>query len=191
LQTVTDFKSSIQSSVSDQGSTYLAQMQRLALDASLVELRLSQPWKQQIYRTIALQIRGINQELETHLALCQHCFHPHQRLAVQIFATPFAQHLNIDALCNLKTDPITILIDVGRIVREDWLCAIAHEYAHAQVGIAGHHQAFLETLTHLCLGLGLTPPPPSGLPESELRNWPPCQPTADPLAFWLGESNQW
>jgi len=187
LQTVTDFQSSIQSSASEQGSAYLAKMQRLALDASLVELSVSQEWKQQIDRTIALRIRAINQELETHLALCQNCFHPPRRLAIQIFATPFAQHLKIDALCNLKTEPITILIDVGRIVREDWLCAIAHEYAHAQVGIAGHHQAFLETLTHLCLGLGLTPPPPGGLSESELRNWPPCQPTRDALAFWLGE----
>ncbi|WP_216086650.1 hypothetical protein [Halothece sp. PCC 7418] len=185
---MSDFNSSLQSSVSEQGKAYLAKMEGLALDPSLVDLRLSPQWQEQIYGAIALQISTINEELESHLTLCQQCFHPPQRLAVQVFAVPFAQHLNIDALCNLKTNPITILIDVGRIVREDWLCAIAHEYAHAQVGVPGHHQAFLKTLTHLCLGLGLTPPPPSGLPESELRNWPPCQPTTDPLAFWLGES---
>lgn len=188
---MSDFNSFLQASASEQGRAYLLKMQRLALEPSLVELRVSGLSEEQIYRAIALRIQGINQELATHLALCQNCFHPHQQLAVAIFATPFAQHLKIDALCNLKTNPITILIDVGRIVREDWLCAIAHEYAHAQVGVPGHHQAFLETLTHLCLGLGLTSPPPNGLPESELRNWPPCQPTTDPLAFWLGESNQW
>ena len=164
-------------------------MQRLALTPSLVELRVSGSGEDQIYRAIAQRIQEINQELAANLNLCQNCFHPHQHLAVDIFATPFAQHLQIDGVCNLKTNPITILIDVGRIVREDWLGAIAHEYAHAQVGVPGHHQAFLETLTHLCLGLGLTPPPPSGLPESDLRNWPPCQPTPDPLAFWLGEAN--
>lgn len=164
----------------------MQKMQRLALDPTLVELRVSTAYKQQICCAIALQIAQINQELETYLSWCQQCFYPQQRLNVQIFAVPFAQHLDIDGLCNPHTEPITILIDVGRIVRQDWLSAIAHEYAHAQVGTPGHHQAFLKTLTHLCLGLGLTPPPPEGLPESQLRNWPPCQPVADPLAFWLG-----
>lgn len=160
-------------------------MQRLALAPNLVAFPSF--WQQQIWKTIELYLDDINGELETHLSRCQQCFYPQQRLSIQIFATPFAPHLKIDGLCNLNTEPITILIDVGRIKREDWLGAVAHEYAHAQVGVAGHHQTFLETLTHLCLGLGLPSPPPKGLAEEELRNWPPCEPTRDPLAFWLGE----
>lgn len=169
----------------EQGRAYLAQMQRLALEPSLVNLSVSEQWEVKICCAIAQKVPQINQELATYLDRCQQCFYSQQRLKVQIFATPFAQHLNIDGLCNLQTQPITILIDVGRIVPQDWLSAVAHEYAHAQVGLAGHHPAFLKTLTHLCLGLGLTPPPPKGLPESQLRNWPPCEPTSDPLAFWL------
>lgn len=185
MQTVSDFNSFLPSSGDQEGKAYLQKMQRLALDSNLVQLRVSTEQKEAIYSAIALKIPKINRELETYLWVCQQCFYPQQRLAIQIFATPFAQHLNIDGLCNVNTQPITILIDVGRIVPQDWLAAVAHEYAHAQVGVPGHHQAFLETLTHLCLGLGLTPPPPNGLPEAQLRNWPPCQPTADPLAFWL------
>ena len=183
---MTDFPFSPLSSDYEQGKAYLQKMQYLALDSRLVDLRLPITWEGQICRAIAHRISEINQELETHLARCQECFYPEQRLNIQIFATPFARHLNIDGFCNLKTQPITILIDVGRIVYQDWLCAVAHEYAHAQVGVAGHHDTFLEILTHLCLGLGLTPPPPNGLREAQLRKWPPCQPTADPLAFWLG-----
>ncbi|MFP4134428.1 MAG: hypothetical protein ACLFQP_08090 [Halothece sp.] len=182
---MTDFPFSLSSSDAEQGKAYLQKMQQLALDPSLVDLRLPLEWEQRVYRAIAQRISTINQELEGHLCCCQQCFYPEQRLTLQIFATPLAQHLNIDGFCNLKIQPVTILIDVGRIVYSDWLCAVAHEYAHAQVGVAGHHDTFLEILTHLCLGLGLPPPPPHGLQEAQLRNWPPCQPTADPLAFWL------
>jgi hypothetical protein len=182
---VNDFQQSTQCSMVEEGKAYLQKMEHLALDPSLVRLSVNAEWEQQICRAIALRIEEINQELATHLSYCQQCFYSQQRLPIQIFATPFAGHLNIDGLCNLKAKPITILIDVGRIVPQDWLGAVAHEYAHAQVGVAGHHQAFLETLTHLCLGLGLTPPP-NGVPEAKLRNWPPCQPTADPLRFWVG-----
>ncbi len=178
---MTDFSFSPLSSDYERGKAYWQQMQTLALDPSLVALRLPSAWEEQICCAIAQRIATINQELEAHLSRCQQCFYPEQRLNIQIFATPFARHLNIDGLCNVKRQPITILIDVGRIVYADWLCAVVHEYAHAQVGVAGHHDTFLETLTHLCLGLGLTPPPSKTLSEA----WPPCRPTADPLAFWL------
>jgi hypothetical protein len=52
----------------------------------------------------------------------------------QIFAAPLAQAFGLDALCNLQTDPISILIDVGRVMPEDWLLVVAHEYAHAHAG---------------------------------------------------------
>lgn len=168
-----------------QGRGYLKQMQHLAFDPSLVELRVSQQWEEQICRTIGRKIASINENLVSLLDRCQNCFYPEQRLPIQIFATPFAPHLKIDALCNLEEKPITILIDVGRIIQPHWLNAVAHEYAHAQIGIAGHHPAFCSILTHLCLGLALPSPPPQGLSESQLQNWPPCQPTPDPLQFWL------
>ncbi|MFB6274795.1 MAG: hypothetical protein ABEI32_01445 [Halothece sp.] len=182
---MSNFNLSAPSWTPEQGKVYLQKMQALALEPSLVQLQLDAEQERQLCSAIAPRIAQINQELAAYLLQCQQCFYPQQRLSIQIFAAPFAQHLNIDGLCNLNTDPITILIDVGRMIPQHWLCAIAHEYTHAQVGMAGHHQAFRKTLTHLCLGLGLTPPP-HDLPESDLRKWPPCQPTSDPLAFWLG-----
>ncbi len=169
----------------EQGKAYCRRMASLVLDPQLVELRLPAKDKERLYCAIAQRISEINQELATHLGHCQQCFYPQQQLSLQIFAVPFAPHLNIDGLCNLNTQPMTILIDVGRMVRRDWLAAVVHEYAHAQTGEKGHHDRFFQNLTHLCLGLGLTPPSPNL--TSELQHWPPCQPTRDPLAFWLGD----
>jgi len=169
----------------EQGKAYCRRMQSLAPDPKLVEWSLPPQQQEHLYCAIARHISGINQQLATHLWHCQQCFYSQKRLSLQIFAVPFAQHLNIDGLCNLTTNPMTILIDVGRIIRQDWLAAVVHEYAHAQTGRQGHNGIFLDNLTHLCLGLGLTPPPPNGLSPSQLQYWPPCQPTAHPLAFWL------
>lgn len=139
---------------------------------------------------IGRHIEGINAELSDCLQSCHDCFHPWQRRPMQVFAVPLAPTLRIDGFCNLQTKPVTLLVDVGRVVPEDWLALVAHEYAHAQVGAPGHDQDFVKILEHLCLGLGFAPPP-AGLSTQELlRSWPQCRPTKDPLAFWHGQSEE-
>jgi len=106
---------------------------------------------------------------------------------IQIFATPLAQSFGIDGFCNLQTDPISVLIDVGRVVPENWLRLVAHEYAHAHAGSPGHHQRFAQSLAHLCLGLEIAPPLCQLDQEDSLRFYPDCLATHDPLAFWQGK----
>ncbi len=107
---------------------------------------------------------------------------------MQIFAAPLAESFGIDGLCNLQTQPVTLLIDVGRVIPEDWLALVAHEYAHAHAGSPGHHQEFANILTHLCLGLGLGPLAVwQSAMETNLKSYPNCHPTSDPLAFWRGQ----
>ncbi len=138
---------------------------------------------------IGIHIEQVNQILAVHLQACHACFHAGQQPRLQIFAAPLAQSFAIEALCNFNTDPMTLLIDVGRVVPTDWLGLVVHEYAHAHAGSPGHHQAFAAALTHLCLGLAIAPPAIQPGQEESLRFYPHCRPTGDPLAFWRGESN--
>ncbi len=140
---------------------------------------------------IGQHIDAINAELYRHLMACYGCFYAQNRPSIQVLAAPLSSGWGIDAQCNILAQPITILIDVGRVAHQDWLAIVAHEYAHAQVGHPGHNQEFLAILVHLCLGLGLEPPhhPPGLSPaalEAELRSWPYCHSLGDPLAFWRG-----
>lgn len=136
---------------------------------------------------IGQHIDAINRDLQLHLNQCHGCFDTHDRPSIQILAVPLASSLGLDGLCNLTTQPITILVDIGRLHPEDWLALIAHEYIHAYLGRAGHDQRFATVLSYLCIGLGLEPPPPGKDTPSYLAVWPPCTRTLDPLAFWRGE----
>jgi hypothetical protein len=54
------------------------------------------------------------------------------------------------------------------------------------VGSPGHDVQFHQELTHLCLGLGLLPPPLiSG--KADLERWPPYRATTNSTALWLGK----
>jgi hypothetical protein len=139
---------------------------------------------------IGERIDAVNAHLCAHLQACHACFHPWEQRPLQIFAAPLAQSYGIDGLCNLQTNPITILIDVGRVVPEDWLRLVAHEYAHAHAGSPGHHQQFARSLAHLCLGLQIAPPLGQPHREDSLRFYPHCCSTQDPLAFWQGGSER-
>lgn len=138
---------------------------------------------------IGQHIEAVNAQLAAHLQACNDCVHPEEQPTLQIFAAPLASSFQVAALCNFQTSPLTLLIDVGQVVTEDWLWLVVHEYAHAHAGSPGHHTAYGRSLTHLCLGLGI-PPPPDPKHEATLRIYPPCRGTADPLAFWRGESTQ-
>ncbi len=169
------------------GLEYLHWVQKFALEPRMVDVMDNVRDRIPVCTWIGENIDTVNAELNLYLQLCHECFYPHERKHIQIFAVPLAQFLGIDGFCNILNDPITILIDVGRTAREDWLSIVVHEYAHAHLGEFGHNHNFAQVLWHLCLGLGLEPPNWEPDKEYELRSWPNCRPNLDPLAFWRGQ----
>lgn len=140
---------------------------------------------------IGEHIEAVNTQLNVYLQACHNCFHPWEQPAVQVFAAPLAQSFGLDALCNFQTHPLTVLIDVGRVHPKDWLLLVVHEYAHAHAGSPGHHQQFARSLSHLCLGLEIALPSDQPDMADNLRFYPRCLPTQDPLAFWQGRGANW
>lgn len=181
------------------GHEYLRVVQTYALEPAMVNIGDSyslwenkaitfQDHQRKICTWIGNNILQINTQLQAYLQACHDCFHPQERQHIKIFAAPLAQSFGIDGLCNISTKPIVILIDVGRVAPDDWLSLVAHEYAHAHLGNSGHNQKFADVLQHLCLGLDLEPPTIGDTIELNLRTWPYCQPTQNPLTFWMGEA---
>ncbi|MBO3461830.1 hypothetical protein G7B40_005825 [Aetokthonos hydrillicola Thurmond2011] len=173
------------------GCEYLLMVQRLALEPKMVDVMDNLRDRIPICTFVGENIQKINNLLNTHLQACHECFHPQERKTMQIFAVPLAQPFGLDGICNIFTTPITIFVDVGRVVPENWLHVVAHEYAHAHLGESGHSQRFGSVLSHLCLGLGLEPPCWEIGKEVSLRSWPYCESTKDPLEFWLGSQRVW
>lgn len=168
------------------GLDYLYGVRSLAMDAGVIDAVDDIDHRTPLCAWIGKHIDGVNQQLDIYLQACHSCFHLWEQPVVQIFAAPLAQSLGIDGLCNLQTHPITILIDVGRVVPADWLLLVVHEYAHAHAGSPGHHEKFARSLSHLCLGMGIAPP--ESEITSHLQFYPHCRPTPNPWAFWRGES---
>ncbi|MBD2464355.1 hypothetical protein H6G89_25450 [Oscillatoria sp. FACHB-1407] len=169
------------------GLDYLYGVRSLALEPEMVDLVYDLEHRIPICAWIAHNIDAVNAQLNRYLQLCHACFHAWEQPTLQIFAAPLAQAFGLDAVCNFQVYPISILIDVGRVMPRDWLSVVAHEYAHAHAGYPGHHEQFARSLTHLCLGLALPAPVYQAGNEDVLRFHPPCIPTSDPLAFWRGE----
>jgi hypothetical protein len=169
------------------GLDYLYGVRSLAIDSEMIDAVYDLEHRIPLCTWIGKHIDAVNRELEGYLQVCHDCFHSWEQPEIQIFAAPIAQSFGIDGLCNLQTNPITILIDVGRVVPADWLLLVVHEYAHGHVGFPGHHEQFARSLAHICLGLGIAPPPRESGMESQLRFYPDCRPTQNPLAFWRGE----
>jgi hypothetical protein len=167
-----------------QGLEYLHAMQELALDPAMIG-GLQGPLHPAIASWVGAHYPDWNAQLQSLLQACQECFHPHARPSVQVFAVPLAAAFGLDGLCNHRTVPMTILVDLGRVVPTHWLRLVAHEYAHALVGKPGHDAAFVQALAQLCLGLGLEAPPPDA---ARWNHWPPCSLAPDPLVFWRGPS---
>ena len=167
------------------GLDYLYVMRGLALDPEMVDLMFDLNTRSPICTWIGDRVDQVNASLQECLQTCHHCFHTADQPTIQIFAVPLASCFGIDGLCNLSTTPITLLIDVGRVMPQDWLALVVHEYAHAYAGSPGHHSGFARSLAHLCLALAIADPPTT---EDQLRVYPPYRSTSDPLAFWQGES---
>ncbi|WP_236144488.1 hypothetical protein [Nostoc sp. CMAA1605] len=170
------------------GLDYLYGIRGLALDSEMIDVVYDMNNRIPICAWIGQHIDRVNRQLENYLQACHDCFHPWEQPTVQIFAAPLAQRFGVDGFCNLKTNPMTILIDVGRVLPADWLLLVVHEYAHAHAGLPGHHEKFARSLTHLCLGLGIAPPAWQSGMDYHLRFYPHCRATPNPLAFWRGES---
>lgn len=145
-------------------------------------------WPDQAHVWMDANLDRINAILNQHLIACQDCFFPENRVPVMILAAPIQPELGIDAFCNVRVDPATIVVDVGRIVPEDWLKVVAHEYAHAVIGSSGHSPRYAAVLQHLGLGLGFELPPMLFPSERDLQGLPGCRSTLDPIRFWRGES---
>lgn len=171
------------------GLDYLYGLRSLALDPEMIDVIYDLDSRISLCGWISENIDAINYYLDRCLQVCHDCFHPWEQPAVQIFAAPIAQSFGINALCNLQTDPITILVDIGRVMPEDWLLLVVHEYAHAHAGSPGHHEHYARSLAHLCLGLGIAPPMDQC--EDTLRFHPDCLPTRNPLSTWRGEAGDW
>ena len=169
------------------GLDYLYGVRSLALAPEMVDLVHDPQHRLRICTWIGENIDAVNAQLNVHLQACHACFQPSEQRSLQVFAAPLAQSFGIDGLCNLQTQPIVLLIDVGRVVPDHWLRLVAHEYAHARVGSPGHHSQFAQSLAHLCLSLGIALPPDWLDREERLKFYPACQPTVDPLAFWQGK----
>ncbi|MBD2529252.1 hypothetical protein H6G97_06565 [Nostoc flagelliforme FACHB-838] len=172
------------------GRDYLHLVQGLALEPGMVDVFDNLRDRIPICTWIGENINTINAQINTYLGLCHECFHPQERRHIQIFAVPIAQSFGIDGLCNILINPITILVDVGRVAPRDWFGVVVHEYAHAHLGDFGHNEQFANILSHLCLGLGLEPPYWEAGMEATLRSWPHCKSTIDPLEFWIGQGSR-
>lgn len=174
------------------GWEYLDRLRQLSPEPGMIELSDDISDRIRICTWIGDRIDGINLELRDCLEACHQCFPPADRQNIQIFAAPLADRFGIDGLCNILLDPIAIFIDVGRVAPADWLSLVVHEYAHAHLKSPGHDRRFWTVLTHLCLGIGFAPPVWSSEMDrlaiaAQLRNWPHCTPTPNPLAFWQGK----
>jgi hypothetical protein len=169
----------------DRALQYLQFVQGFELESGMVNLFLRE--KDVVYPRLLDRIDWLNYQMRLHLQACQDCLFSENQRSVQILAAPLEPRLHIDGFCDIRANPITIVVDPGRIDSQDWLGLVVHEYAHAVTGTVGHGPKFAAILQHLCLGLGLMATHPDLLTEQQLCSYPPCRQTADPLAFWLSQ----
>jgi hypothetical protein len=163
-------------------SDYLQQLRRFELEPGMIDRRGIDQTDADV--RLMATIAHSNRILGQHLIACQDCFYPTNRRAVQVWAAPIHPDFKIDAFCNIRVDPATIVFDVGRVVAADWLKVVAHEYAHAIVGESGHSPRYAAILQHLCLGLGFDVLPVAAWGEADLQVFPACRAAIDPRQFW-------
>lgn len=161
-------------------------MRSLALDPDVIDFVHSPALRKPVCIWVGSHIDAINAQLQVLLQGCQDCFHPWQQPPVQIFAAPFASQFRVDGVCNLQTQPISILIDVGRVLPHDWLALVVHEYAHAHLGVPGHHPDFVQILSHLCLALDLPFADNTVSHDPRWCSFPPYRSNPHPDQFWSG-----
>jgi hypothetical protein len=172
------------------GLDYLHGLRSLAIDPDMIDIIHDPAHRIPVATWIGSNIDRINTELQALVQACDDCCYATSQPQIQVWAAPLATSYNICGLCNLQTNPTTLLVDLGRVVPADWLALVVHEYAHAQAGSPGHHQDFSIALNHLCRGLSLPLPNIEPGQEDRLRLYPACQIVTDSLSWWQGQSNQ-
>ena len=168
------------------GLDYLYGLRSLAIEPDMIEVMHDPMHRAPVATWIGNHIDAVNAQLQALVQACHDCFHPTAQPPIQIWAAPLAQSYKICGLCNLEKHPIAILVDVGRVIEQDWLALVVHEYAHAQVGSPGHHQDFAAALIHLCRGLAIDLPTATSDQDDFFRLYPACQMTANALSWWQG-----
>jgi hypothetical protein len=171
------------------GLDYLYGLRSLAIDPDMIDIMHHPDHRIPVATWIGSNIDRINTELATLVQACADCCYESDQPQLQAWAAPLAQSYNICGLCNLQTKPTTLLIDLGRIARSDWLALVVHEYAHAQAGSPGHHQDFATALVRLCRGLSLPLPAIEPGEEDNLRLHPACQIVTDSWSWWQGRES--
>lgn len=171
------------------GLDYLYGLRGLAIDPDMIDIMHDPALRVPVATWIGANIDRINAELQTLVQTCADCCHESDRPQLQAWAAPLAQSYHICGLCNLQTEPTTLLVDLGRVARSDWLALVVHEYAHAQAGSPGHHQDFAAALQHLCRGLSLPLPAIEPDKEDDLRLYPACHIVSDSWSWWQGQDH--
>lgn len=166
------------------GLDYLYGLRRLAIEPEMIDVMHDPVRRVPVATWIGNHIDRINIELQNLIKACNDCYYASDRPQIQAWAAPLAQSYKICGLCNLRTQPITLLVDLGRVAPSDWLALVVHEYAHAQAGTPGHHQDFAIALSHLCRGLSLSLPAIEPGEEDQLRLYPKCQIVTDSWSWW-------
>lgn len=166
------------------GKAYLEFLQQFALEPGMIDVSCP-------IEPIGGHLDRLNALLNQHLVACQDCFYPADRVAAQVWAGPIDSKFGVDAFCNVQVRPAALIIDVSRVVPDDWPRLVAHEYAHAIVGDSGHSRRYAEVLQHLCRGWGweLLPTFAHGGIDcygTTLATFPPCRSTPRPMDFWQG-----
>jgi hypothetical protein len=169
------------------GLDYLYGLRSLAIDPEMIDIMHDPEHRIPVATWIGDNIDRLNAELQNLVKACDDCCHEASRPQIQIWAAPLADAYNICGLCNLQTQPITLLVDIGRVDPTDWLALVVHEYAHAQAGSPGHHQDFAVALIHLCRGLSLDLPAIKPGQEESLRLYPACQIVTSSWFWWQGQ----
>ncbi|WOD39223.1 hypothetical protein [Nodosilinea sp. E11] len=177
---------------------YLGVLRDLAVQPSWISLAHIADPPGEVLLWMGQHLYRVNQRLNEILADLLDCFAPAQQPNVQILAAPLAPQAKVDGFCNDRTQPITLMVDPGRIVPADWPGLVAHELAHAiaqgrrdgasESDREGHSEPFRRAIAHLCLAQDLPLPAPQ-LEAAALRYWPPCRRNPQPEQFWLGLGN--
>ena len=107
------------------GLDYLYGLRSLAIDPEMIDVMHDPVMRVPVATWIGENIDRINAELQILVQACDDCFHETSRPQIQIWAAPLADAYNICGLCNLQTQPITLLVDLGRVEPTDWLLCFA------------------------------------------------------------------